>query len=120
MTAITGGSPWIINVLKAICLHAFTNTGAFSSHRSQLHFSAHFNLKPDNDTSERLQYLWGDDPVVGEALRYVVAMLGETVGDVHRPGLTLMWGVEALREVWKRKREGIKVGQIQTQLSLAL
>lgn len=39
MTAIAAGSLWIINVLKAICLQAFTNTKAFSFHRSRYIFS---------------------------------------------------------------------------------
>lgn len=32
-------------------------------------------------------------------------MLGETVGDIHRPGLALMRGVEALREDVREERD---------------
>lgn len=104
MTAITGGSLWIIHVLLT-CFHKHKRLFIPS-------IPATFYTIPLS-----LQYLWGDDPVVGEALRYVVAMLGETVGDVHRPGLTLMWGVEALREVWKRGREkGQKWGKFKRSL----
>lgn len=71
-----------------------------------MHFSDRSNLKPDNDTSERSRYLRGDDPVVSEALRYVVAMLGKSVGHVNRPGLALMRGVEALREGVKERGGG--------------
>lgn len=45
-----------------------------------------------------IQYLGRDDSVVGKALRYVVAMLGETVCYVNRPRFTLMRGVQSLRE----------------------
>lgn len=76
-----------------------------------MHFSAQFNLKPDNDASECIRYLRGDDPVVSKALRYVVAMLGKSVGYINRPGLTLMRGVEALREGTKeRERQGREKG----------
>lgn len=43
-------------------------------------------------------------------------MLGEAVGDVHRPGLTLMWGVEALREAGKRKRGDKSGGKFKRSL----
>lgn len=32
-------------------------------------------------------------------------MLGETVGDINRPGLTLMGGVKALREDMQEERD---------------
>lgn len=42
-------------------------------------------------------YLGGDDSVVSKALWYVVAMLGETICYINRPGVTLMRGVKALK-----------------------
>lgn len=72
------------------------------------------NLKPDNDTAKCIWYLRGDDPVVSKALRYIVAMLGKSVGYVHCPGLALMRGVETLREGTKerqRQREGGRVAE---------
>lgn len=87
-----------------------------------MHFLAQFNLKPDNDASECIQYLGGDDPVVSKALWYVVAMLRKPVGYVNCPGLALMRGVEALRDgTIKRERAGKRAegwGEIKIEIGL--
>lgn len=50
-------------------------------------------------------YLWWDDSVICKALRYVVAILGKSVCYVNCPGVTLMRGVNALREQRDRLRK---------------
>lgn len=69
-------------------------------------------MENTNSGANNIRYLGGDDSVVSKALRYVVAMLGEAVCYINRPGVTLMGGVKALRDGrTHEKREGRGVGQ---------
>lgn len=56
------------------------------------------------------RYLGWDDSVVSESLWYIVAMLRETVGNIDRPGVTLVGGVKALGERGWRREKGHDVG----------